>query len=575
MGVGIFGCGQESQTRDDIILAALLTAYKDGADVINLSLGGPFPERQLSCIFHFELTDVQDDACKPLPESTPDLSKYVVIIRRGTCYFETKVEQAQAKGAKFVLFYWHRTGWFAQQASKCDCGCHDGTRRKILFKALRRNKDITLDFTHSPSFYAPSQNGGFMSNFSQYGPSYDFLSPQPAISGVGGDVVSTWPLDQGGYAASSGTSMAAPQIAGVAALILSARGKNFNGLTIRSRLASTARLIRTDYGNGVLESAIHQGGGLVNAFCAVLSNTSVSTSSIVLNDSANRQCSQTFTLTNEGSRPVTYHLRHLPAGSIAAFAVTSKHGRIDSSIRTSSANYASVDIRPKSFVVRPGHKQVIRTKFIPPAGLSSEDLHVYSGYISLVSDSPCESHTVPYYGVIGSMKDQKIIDRGPNVDIDKSSNSRYHYPHFVFSDNNRSSTAAKPLLWNLKKHDHTTLLFRANFGSPYMRVDLVPHDAALSNYTNSTNSAWKTKFRGINLLGLIPTSDSEMFSRSGQHEVQELEWNATIVDNEFSKPKRIPDGKYKVLLRALRVTGDLENEADFDTWLSPIIYLRN
>ncbi|KAH9464237.1 hypothetical protein Pst134EB_003769 [Puccinia striiformis f. sp. tritici] len=656
LGMYIFGCGQESQTRDDIILAALLTAYKDGADVINLSLGGsagwgkgavlydvintlvekksaiivasagnegaeglfmatnpassknaiavgsvdaassmvhyfrtptghkipyrsavPFPSGNFPAYFTSNSTDVQDDACKPLPESTPDLSKYVVIIRRGTCYFETKVEQAQAKGAKFVLFYWNSTEpvGLPNRLANATVAVMTAQDGKYLFKASRRNKDITLDFTHSPSFYAPSQNGGFMSNFSQYGPSYDFLSPQPAISGVGGDVVSTWPLDQGGYAASSGTSMAAPQIAGVAALILSARGKNFNGLTIRSRLASTARLIRTDYGNGVLESAIHQGGGLVNAFCAVLSNTSVSTSSIVLNDSANRQCSQTFTLTNEGSRPVTYHLRHLPAGSIAAFAVTSKHGRIDSSIRTSSANYASVDIRPKSFVVRPGHKQVIRTKFVPPAGLSSEDLHVYSGYISLVSDSPCESHTVPYYGVIGSMKDQKIIDRGPNVDIDKSSNSRYHYPHFVFSDNNRSSTAAKPLLWNLKKHDHTTLLFRANFGSPYMRVDLVPHDAALSNYTNSTNSAWKTKFRGINLLGLIPTSDSEMFSRSGQHEVQELEWNATIVDNEFSKPKRIPDGKYKVLLRALRVTGDLENEADFDTWLSPIIYLRN
>ena len=32
-------------------------------------------------------TSVVDDACDPLPDSTPDLSQFVVIIRRGTCTF--------------------------------------------------------------------------------------------------------------------------------------------------------------------------------------------------------------------------------------------------------------------------------------------------------------------------------------------------------------------------------------------------------------------------------------------------------------------------------------------------------
>ncbi|EFP92797.2 uncharacterized protein PGTG_18576 [Puccinia graminis f. sp. tritici CRL 75-36-700-3] len=652
----IFGCGQESQTRDDIILAALLMAYKDGADVINLSLGGsagwgegavlydvintlvqkknaviiasagnegaegmfmasnpassknaisvgsvdatssvvhylrmstgqlipyrsaiPFPTGSFPVYFTSNSTRIQDDACNPLPESTPDLSKYVVIIRRGTCYFETKVEQAQAKGAKVILFYWNSTipVGLPNQLSNSSVAVITAEDGKHLLEASHKNNGIRLNFTHSPSFYATSPNGGFMSNFSQFGPSYDFLSPQPALSGVGGDVVSTYPLDKGGYAASSGTSMAAPQIAGVAALILSARGKNLNGLSIRSRLASTARVVRTDFGKGVLESTVHQGGGLVNAFCAVFSNTSVSTSSIALNDSTNMNRSQTFTLVNEGTQPVTYRVEHLPAGSIAAFSPKSQHGRIDSKIPTPSANYASVDIQPDTFTVMPGQKQVIRTKFTPPSGLNPEDLHVYSGYISLDSNVPCETHTVPYYGVLGSMKEQKIIDRGPNVDIDKSRDSRYHFPHFIFSDNNRSSAVEKPLIWDLKKHNHTTFLFRFNFGSPYMRLDLAPHNAVLSNSTNCTNSAWKSKFRGIDLLGLIPTSDSELFSRSGMHEVQELDWNATVLESEYSKPKRIPGGKYKVLLRALKVTGDLENEGDFDRWLSPLIHLTH
>lgn len=50
-------------------------------------------------------TTVVDDACNPLPDSTPDLSDKVVIIRRGTCTFAQKLENAAAKGAKVALIY--------------------------------------------------------------------------------------------------------------------------------------------------------------------------------------------------------------------------------------------------------------------------------------------------------------------------------------------------------------------------------------------------------------------------------------------------------------------------------------
>jgi hypothetical protein len=32
-------------------------------------------------------TTVVDDACNPLPDDTPDLSKFIVLVRRGTCTF--------------------------------------------------------------------------------------------------------------------------------------------------------------------------------------------------------------------------------------------------------------------------------------------------------------------------------------------------------------------------------------------------------------------------------------------------------------------------------------------------------
>ena len=46
-----------------------------------------------------------DDACNPLPDSTPDLSSYVVVVHRGTCLFTQKLANVAAKGAQVVVIY--------------------------------------------------------------------------------------------------------------------------------------------------------------------------------------------------------------------------------------------------------------------------------------------------------------------------------------------------------------------------------------------------------------------------------------------------------------------------------------
>lgn len=49
--------------------------------------------------------NVTDDACKPLPDSTPNLRHRVVLIRRGNCTFLTKFDNAAKKGARYFLVY--------------------------------------------------------------------------------------------------------------------------------------------------------------------------------------------------------------------------------------------------------------------------------------------------------------------------------------------------------------------------------------------------------------------------------------------------------------------------------------
>lgn len=51
--------------------------------------------------------DTTDPAagCTAFPADTPDLSGYIVLIRRGTCPYVTKAANAAAYGAKYIMYY--------------------------------------------------------------------------------------------------------------------------------------------------------------------------------------------------------------------------------------------------------------------------------------------------------------------------------------------------------------------------------------------------------------------------------------------------------------------------------------
>lgn len=48
---------------------------------------------------------VENDGCQALPSNTSDLSRNIVLIRRGGCSFENKALNAVNAGAKNILFY--------------------------------------------------------------------------------------------------------------------------------------------------------------------------------------------------------------------------------------------------------------------------------------------------------------------------------------------------------------------------------------------------------------------------------------------------------------------------------------
>jgi hypothetical protein len=131
-------------------------------------------------------------------------------------------------------------------------------------------------------------------------------------------------------------------------------------------------------------AVVHQGGGLIDAFCAVWTNTTISVPGLVLNDSISFRPNQEFTISNNGTSFVDYVLSHRPAVTLQTFSPDSKYGRADLKPTPSNLS-ATARIYPKRFRLSPGSSQVIRVIFSPPESLDFRWLPVYSGYIVMVS----------------------------------------------------------------------------------------------------------------------------------------------------------------------------------------------
>jgi hypothetical protein len=131
-------------------------------------------------------------------------------------------------------------------------------------------------------------------------------------------------------------------------------------------------------------AAVHQGGGLIDAFCAVWTNTTVSTASLVLNDTPSFHGEQEFTISNNGTTMVNYILTHRPAATLQTFSSGSKYNRLDVKPITSNQS-AIAQISPEKFDIKPGASQVVKVNFSPPEKLDPHWLPIYSGFIVMAS----------------------------------------------------------------------------------------------------------------------------------------------------------------------------------------------
>lgn len=511
-------------------------------------------------------TSVVDDACNPLPDSTPDLSKFVTVVRRGTCTFVQKLTNIAAKGGDVVLIY-NNGGSF----SAIDTG--DFTHATLiqepdgdfLVQQFVANTNITVTFpqTGGAVNLPNTDTGGLVSSFTSFGPTNDMFF-KPALAAPGGNILSTFPVPLGTFAILSGTSMATPFAAGSAALILAAKGKGA-ARSVRTLLQTTSKTVPSSLTDaGPPQTLSQQGAGLINVNDAIHFTTLVTPGELLLNDTAHFKGVHTITIKNTARTRQTYKLSHVPVGTMISL-IPGTPFPADFPV-PQTADAATVRIIPSTLTLGPGSSGTVIASISPPKGLDASTLPVYSGFIQVKSAT--ETLKVSYLGVAASLKDAQVVD---NTD------AFFGVETPVLIDA-LGDIIESPQNFTFVGIDFPSLVFRLTFGTPALKIDLVsPNVKVATNLRKRRGSfSWwwpglarpKGSFAKIPTIG--PLDEFDFIPRDSDDPTTGFS-QLPFSTAQFANGSTIPNGSYKILLRALKVSGNPANEDDYEVFLSPTI----
>ncbi|KAI8170062.1 hypothetical protein K4K50_010643 [Colletotrichum sp. SAR 10_71] len=143
-------------------------------------------------------TKASAEACNTLPESTPDLSNFIVLVRRGGCTQYVKQTNVEKFGAKYMLIYnddYRPFELVANSAYKSQMALIDAKAGAAIIETVKAGGNVTADFTNpadpnwAVGFFDAA--GGIPSQYSSWGGTYE-LEIKPDIAAPGASIYSTY-----------------------------------------------------------------------------------------------------------------------------------------------------------------------------------------------------------------------------------------------------------------------------------------------------------------------------------------------------------------------------------------------
>lgn len=243
-----------------------------------------------------------------------DLTGKFALVSRGSIAFVDKGLNAQAAGAEGVIVYNNAAGTInmaSDSAIKIPYMSSLQVDGLALKAALDAGKEVSVKFD-GKYIETPNPSAGSMSSFTSWGPTPN-LDFKPEITAPGGNIFST--LNDDGYGLMSGTSMAAPHVAGGTALVMERVNEEF-GLTGAERvqfaknlMMNTAKPVELTPGEFV--SPRRQGAGIMQLANALetdvmVTNAATGEAKVALKEISNGQFGFSLNAKNFSNEEKTY-----------------------------------------------------------------------------------------------------------------------------------------------------------------------------------------------------------------------------------------------------------------------------
>lgn len=554
-GVGekVIGVASFDNTKYD---AAMFTVSPDDLPVA-YTIGSEVPPPPTEGTVPLAATgtpETVDDACEPIAD---DLSGSIALVQRGECFFYVKAFNAWQAGAEAVVIYNNVAGGFSPSLAPPSA---EDPPIEIPVVAITNADGVELHDRISAgeteltwteeTLTVENPTAGLISSFSSFGLTAD-LQVKPDLGAPGGLINSTYPLESGGQAVSSGTSMASPHVAGAVALLLQAK-PDLAAAEVRDVLQNTAAPAELNLapGSGFLEPVHRQGAGMLAIDDAITATATITPGKLALGESAAGPATRSVTLTNDGAEPVTYALGNADAVSTAGVPSTPGY----------YLGGAQADFGAESVTVPAGGSAEVTVTITAPGG---PEHAVYGGYLTFTPEEG-EPLRVPYAGFVGDYQA-----------VDTMTEGAFGFPFLA------SLTECERLIgvdctmngawdthptggvsYSMTDGDFPTLLVHLDYPARSLEVRL--HEA-------NPDGSKGDRVGGVN--NTVLTAD--FIGRSAdQGAFTPYVWDGT---REKSRGKggnsggtqQVPDGDYVLEVVVLQALGDAANPDHVETWTSP------